>query len=176
MRTVPMASKKLPVPPALDWPLASEARRLKLLGVLLMPCGGGGWNASNEPTVVPLLDEGMVAMPEKLRTVGIRGVVLLRLRLCFENMGTVGGAAASSTDSLSSPLGISGTGAGLLPKGRFALGYARGRPLNVSRMGFLRRPAGLGDAVSVRGIGGRLASSSASIDEWLRNESAVSHT
>lgn len=132
--------------------------------------------ASNDGPV-----EGDGPMAEKLRMDGIRGAVLLRLRVCLvENMGTVGGAAASSIES-SSFMGISGTGAGLLlANGR--LGYARGKPLaalNESRMGFLRAPPDeTGDARSpcACGIEGRLAISSRPMEEWLRKERAWSQT
>ena len=132
--------------------------------------------------MVPLLDDGTdggmaLPNPEKARTAGMRGVVWLRLREWLENIGTVGGAAASKSSS-SSSMAFSGTGAGLA-KGRIALGYCRGRPLLTlieSRIGFLRATDGVGEAVSDRGIEGKVASSSAPIDEWLRNESAVSQT
>lgn len=128
--------------------------------------------------MVPLLDDGTdggmaLPNPEKARTAGMRGVVWLRFREWLENIGTVGGAAASKSSS-SSSMAFSGTGAGLA-KGR----YCRGRLLLTlieSRIGFLRATDGVGEAVSDRGIEGKVASSSAPIDEWLRNESAVSQT
>lgn len=128
-----------------------------------------------------LLDAGPMA--EKLRMDdggGIRGPVLLRLRLCLlENMGTVGGAAASNIESLSS-MGSSGTGAGLLLLANGRLGYARGNlaALKDSRMGFLRMlPVEAGEALACAcGIGGRFAISSRSMEEWLRKERAVSQT
>ena len=128
-----------------------------------------------------LLEAGPMA--EKLRMDdggGIRGPVLLRLRLCLlENMGTVGGAAASNIESLSS-MGSSGTGAGLLLLANGRLGYARGNlaALKDSRMGFLRMlPVEAGEALACAcGIGGRFAISSRSMEEWLRKERAVSQT
>lgn len=128
-----------------------------------------------------LLDAGPMA--EKLRMDdggGIRGPVLLRLRLCLlENMGTVGGAAASNIESLSS-MGSSGTGAGLLLLANGRLGYARGNlaALKDSRMGFLRMlPVEAGEALACAcGIGGRFAISSRSMEEWLKKERAVSQT
>lgn len=128
-----------------------------------------------------LLEAGPMA--EKLRMDdggGIRGPVLLRLRLCLlENMGTVGGAAASNIESLSS-MGSSGTGAGLLLLANGRLGYARGNlaALKDSRMGFLRMlPVEAGEALACAcRIGGRFAISSRSMEEWLRKERAVSQT
>lgn len=128
-----------------------------------------------------LLEAGPMA--EKLRMDdggGIRGPVLLRLRLCLlENMGTVGGAAASNIESLSS-MGSSGTGAGLLLLANGRLGYARGNlaALKDSRMGFLRMlPVEAGEALACAcGIGGRFAISSRSMEEWLKKERAVSQT
>lgn len=124
-------------------------------------------------------------MAEKLRMDnggGIRDPVLLRLRLCLlGNMGTVGGAAASNIESLSS-MGFSGTGAGLLLLllANGSLGYARGNlaALKDSRMGFLRiLPVEAGEAfVCACGIGGRFAISSRPMEEWLRKERAVSQT
>lgn len=128
-----------------------------------------------------LLEAGPMA--EKLRMDdggGIRGPVLLRLRLCLlENMGTVGGAAASNIESLSS-MGSSGTGAGLLLLANGRLGYARGNlaALKDSRMGFLRvLSVEAGEALACAcGIGGRFAISSRPMEEWLRKERAVSQT
>lgn len=133
----------------------------------------------------PLLDVGTdggmaLPIPEKVRTAGMRGVVWLRFRVWLENIGTVGGAAESkSSSSSSSSMAFSGTGAGLLAKGRIVLGYCRERPLLTlieSRIGFLRATDGVGEAVSARGIEGKVASSSAPIDEWLRKDRAVSQT
>lgn len=59
---------------------------------------------------MPLCDDGMVPLLEKLRNAGIRGFVLLRLRAWLENRGTFGGSAASMPTT-PSPLfaGSSGT-------------------------------------------------------------------
>lgn len=128
-----------------------------------------------------LLEAGPMAEKLRMDDGGIRGPVLLRLRLCLlvENMGTVGGAAASNSESLSS-VGSSGTGAGLLLLANGRLGYARENldALKESRMGFLRMlPVEAGEALACAcGIGGRFAISSRPMEEWLRKERAVSQT
>ena len=99
MRTVPIASKKLLVPT-----LASEVRRLTLPTLLVSPWPyKAGPYVSEEPRVEAT--EGTVPWLEKLRMIGTRGAVLLRLRAWFENRGTVGGSAAFISSSDSNPEG-----------------------------------------------------------------------
>jgi hypothetical protein len=101
--------------------------------------------SSEEAAVVPLCEDGIVPVLEKLRRAwraGGRGAVLLRLRLWVEKRGTCGASAARSM----LPPGISGTGAGApaLLKERLPLGIGRGRPFATrmeSRIGFRRREA-----------------------------------
>lgn len=129
-----------------------------------------------------------------------RGAVLLRFRECCLNMGTVGGEAASPASSLSlSSIGSSSfTGGGkssmdgvrlfvdgvksssealdfLLPKDSLLCLLLGLRTTFLRMLG-----ADAGDSGrpsrSPWGMGGTMASSSMLRDEWLRKDSAVSHT
>lgn len=186
MRTVPMASKKLPVRT-----LVSDVRRLPLLRPLVIvpgpapppamcDCPGPGTDGGSAAPWVSddaRVDatDGIVPWLEKLRMVGMgmRGAVLLRLRLWLEKRGTVGGSAASSIAG-----SISGTGSGWL-RDRLPFGVGRGRPFAMrieSRIGLRRRAAvgAAGEVYSSCGTGG--SASRSWMPEWLRKESAVSQT
>jgi hypothetical protein len=122
---------------------------------------------SEEPAVVALYVEGIVVWLVKLRKAlgGARGAVLLRLREWLENLGTLGGSAASMMGSITSiPIpGNSGTVPGWAVNDRFSSGLGRGFPfatLIESRMGFRRKVAvGGGDTKPSFGTGGRAAKS-----------------
>lgn len=126
------------------------------------------------------VEVGMVALLEKLLSESgpTRGAVLLRFRQWFENLGTVGGSAASMVESRISIVsrGISGTG-GWAVNDRFPPTTTRRGlllvTLIVSRIGFRLTGGGLAD--SSWGVGGIDLSSLALTAEWLRKDKAVSH-
>lgn len=173
MRTVPTASKKLGVGADRSGPLASDVRWLMLLCPLCTPGGPtdvGEWR-SEEPAVVALCVDGAgAALLEKLRNAGGggRGAVLLRLRVCDEKRGTLGGSAASGTGSFAyaaSP-GTSGTAGVCAANDLFQLFLPLATRME-SRIGLRLKAGGAGARCgsSFWGTGGRVARSLISIDE-----------